>query len=40
MGNKLKGRDLIGIGFPKNNTVNIALGIINDTTNVKRKCAC
>ena len=29
MGNKLKGRDLIGIGFPKNNTVNIALGIIN-----------
>lgn len=29
MKNKLKGRDLIGIGFPKNNSVNIALGVIN-----------
>ncbi len=29
MGKKLKGKDLIGIGYPKNNTVNIALGILN-----------
>ncbi|MCH2234978.1 MAG: RtcB family protein [Crocinitomicaceae bacterium] len=29
MGKKLKGKDLINIGFPKNNTVNIALGQIH-----------
>ncbi|MGV7105487.1 RtcB family protein [Flavobacterium sp. U410] len=29
MGNKLSGRDLIKLGFPKNNTINIALGQIN-----------
>lgn len=29
MGNKLKGSDLIQIGFPKNNSVNIVLGQIN-----------
>ncbi|AMO20031.1 RtcB family protein [Flavobacterium columnare] len=29
MGNKLSGRDLIKIGFPKNNAINIALGQIN-----------
>jgi len=29
MGKKLKGKDLIKIGFPKNNTINIALGQIN-----------
>ncbi len=29
MGNKLKGRDLIKLGFPKNNSINIALGQIN-----------
>ncbi len=29
MGNKLKGKDLIKLGFPKNNSVNIALGQIN-----------
>lgn len=29
MGKKLKGKDLIGIGFPQNNTVNVALGQLN-----------
>ncbi|MBF6653526.1 RNA-splicing ligase RtcB [Flavobacterium columnare] len=29
MGNKLSGKDLIKIGFPKNNAINIALGQIN-----------
>ena len=29
MGNKLSGKDLIKLGFPKNNTINIALGQIN-----------
>lgn len=29
MGHKLKGRDLINIGFPKTNAVNIALGILS-----------
>lgn len=29
MGNKLKGKDLIKIGFPQDNTVNIALGLIS-----------
>ncbi len=29
MGNKLSGRDLIKLGFPKNNAINIALGQIN-----------
>jgi tRNA-splicing ligase RtcB len=29
MGNKLSGRDLIQLGFPKNNAINIALGQIN-----------
>lgn len=29
MGNKLKGRDLIKLGFPKTNAINIALGQIN-----------
>lgn len=29
MGNKLKGKDLINIGFPKHNALNIALGQIN-----------
>ncbi|AOW20471.1 RtcB family protein [Urechidicola croceus] len=29
MGNKLKGKDLIKLGFPKNNSINIALGQIN-----------
>jgi tRNA-splicing ligase RtcB (3'-phosphate/5'-hydroxy nucleic acid ligase) len=29
MGNKLSGRDLIKLGFPKNNSINIALGQIS-----------
>lgn len=29
MGNKLKGKDLIKLGFPKNNSINIALGQIS-----------
>lgn len=29
MGNKLKGKDLLKIGFPPDNTVNIALGLIS-----------
>lgn len=29
MGKKLKGKDLIDIGYPQNNTVNVALGQIN-----------
>ena len=29
MGQKLKGKDLIKLGFPKNNSINIALGQIN-----------
>ncbi len=29
MGNKLKGKDLIKLGFPKNNAINIALAQIN-----------
>lgn len=29
MGKKLKGKDLIQLGFPQNNSVNIALGQIN-----------
>jgi tRNA-splicing ligase RtcB len=29
MGNKLKGKDLLKIGFPHDNTVNIALGLIS-----------
>jgi tRNA-splicing ligase RtcB (3'-phosphate/5'-hydroxy nucleic acid ligase) len=29
MGNKLTGKDLIKLGFPKNNAINIALGQIN-----------
>ncbi len=29
MGKKLKGKDLIKLGFPKNNSINIALGQIN-----------
>ncbi len=29
MGKKLKGKDLINIGYPQNNTVNVALGQIN-----------
>jgi len=29
MGNKLTGKDLIKLGFPQNNVVNIALGIIH-----------
>jgi len=29
MGNKLTGRDLIKLGFPKNNSINIALGQIS-----------
>ena len=29
MGNKLTGKDLIKLGFPKNNSINIALGQIN-----------
>jgi len=29
MGNKLKGKDLIKLGFPKNNTINITLGQIS-----------
>ncbi|MCH2217725.1 MAG: RtcB family protein [Flavobacteriales bacterium] len=29
MGNKLKGKDLIKLGFPKNNSINIALGLLN-----------
>jgi tRNA-splicing ligase RtcB (3'-phosphate/5'-hydroxy nucleic acid ligase) len=29
MGNKIKGKDLINIGFPKDNTMNIALGLIS-----------
>ena len=29
MGNKLKGKDLIKLGFPKNNSINIALGLLH-----------
>ena len=29
MRNKLKGKDLIKLGFPKNNSINIALGLLN-----------
>ncbi len=29
MGNKISGKDLIKLGFPKNNSINIALGYIN-----------
>lgn len=29
MGNKLKGKDLIKLGFPKNNSINIVIGQIN-----------
>ena len=29
MGKKLKGKDLIRLGFPQNNSINIALGQIN-----------
>lgn len=29
MGNKLRGKDLIKLGFPKNNSINVALGQIN-----------
>jgi len=29
MGKKLKGKDLINLGFPQNNSINIALGQIN-----------
>ncbi len=29
MGKRLKGRDLIQLGFPQNNTINIALGQLN-----------
>uniref|UniRef100_UPI0040489B9C RtcB family protein n=1 Tax=Flavobacterium sp. TaxID=239 RepID=UPI0040489B9C len=29
MGNKLSGKELVKLGFPKNNTINIALGQIN-----------
>lgn len=29
MGNKLSGKHLIKLGFPKNNSINIALGQIN-----------
>lgn len=29
MGVKLKGKDLIKLGFPKNNSINIALGLLN-----------
>ncbi len=29
MASKIRGKDLIKIGFPKNNSLNIALGLIN-----------
>ena len=29
MGNKIKGKDLLKIGFPNDNSVNIALGLIS-----------
>jgi len=37
MGNKLKGRDLIKLGFPKNNSINIALGQINRCRKKEKK---
>lgn len=39
MGNKLSGRDLIQLGFPKNNTINIALGQINRYRKKEKKAA-
>lgn len=37
MGNKLKGKDLIKLGFPKNNSINIALGQINRYSKREKK---
>lgn len=37
MGNKLKGKDLIKLGFPKNNSINIALGQINKYRKKEKK---
>ena len=39
MGNKLSGKDLIKLGFPKNNSINIALGQINRYRKEKKKKA-
>lgn len=39
MGNKLSGRDLIQLGFPKNNAINIALGQINRYRKKEKKAA-
>ncbi len=37
MGKKLSGRDLIKLGFPKNNSINVALGQINRYQKRKKK---
>ncbi|WP_340199379.1 RtcB family protein [Ascidiimonas sp. W6] len=37
MGNKLSGKDLIKLGFPKNNSINITLGQINRYQKKKKK---
>lgn len=37
MGNKLSGKDLIKLGFPKNNSINITLGQINRYHKKKKK---
>jgi tRNA-splicing ligase RtcB len=39
MGSKIKGRDLIQLGFPKNNSVNIALGLISQYRKKEKKDA-
>ncbi|MFC7773424.1 RtcB family protein [Flavobacterium sp. GCM10027622] len=39
MGNKLSGRDLIQLGFPKNNAINIALGQINRYRKKEKKAS-
>lgn len=39
MGNKLSGKDLIKMGFPKNNAINIALGQINRYRKKDKKAA-
>ena len=37
MGKKLRGKDLIKLGFPKNNSINVALGQINRYYKKKKK---
>ena len=37
MGKKLSGRDLIKLGFPQNNSINVTLGQINRYQKRKKK---